>query len=199
MLDPSDYPNHPDAVRWNQRYRKSTSTPNACELLRQHLYLLPRRGQALDLASGLGGNALALAQQGLQTSAWDISQVALDKLHQQAQQLDLPITTQVIDLNCEAIPVAYFDCIVVSFFLNRQLCPAISRALKPGGLLFYQTFTQDKVSDSGPSSSEFLLKNNELISLFRDLEVRFYQELNRCGDLSQGDRNCAQLIAQKPR
>ena len=197
-MNNESFANHPDAIRWNKRYSKSMSAPTACALLRDHLHLLPQTGTALDLASGLGGNALALAQQGLQTSAWDISPIALQKLGEKAAQLGLDIETQSVDLKKESIPYKAFDCIVVSYFLERRLCPSISQALKPGGVLFYQTFTLDKLSDTGPSKPSFLLKNNELISLFTDLEIRFYQEFQHCGDLNHGDRNTAQLIAQKP-
>jgi tellurite methyltransferase len=44
----------------------------------------------------------------------------------------------------ESLTENAFDVIVVSRFLDRTLSDAIIDALKPDGLLFYQTFTRDK-------------------------------------------------------
>lgn len=55
--------------KWNARYEDSTSLPRVAPVLADHQYLLPRTGRALDLACGLGGNALCLAAHGLDTWA----------------------------------------------------------------------------------------------------------------------------------
>ena len=197
MTEPSP-DTHPDTSKWNRRYQSRDATPEPCRLLQEHPFLLPVAGVALDLACGLGGNSLFLAERGLQVHAWDISSVALEKLGAAAGARGLQVIPEIRDLEASPPPAASFDCIVVSYYLDRALCPAISAALKPGGLLFYQTFTRNKLSDSGPSSEQFLLKNNELLTLFNNLEVRFYREYDRCGHLESGDRDTAQLIARKP-
>jgi hypothetical protein len=63
--------------------------------------------------------------------------------------------------------------------------------------LFYQTFTRERVDDSGPGSERFRLERNELLRLFPDLIVRFYREEGRIGDPTRGFRNRAQLVAQR--
>lgn len=190
---------HPDIDKWNARYRNADSgtEPQACRLLQEFAFLLPKRGTALDLACGRGGNALLLAKAGLTTCAWDISDVALSQLATVAQHHNLAITTELRNVESQPPGANSFDCIVVSYFLDRHLCRAISNALKPGGILFYQTFSVNKRSDKGPSNERFLLKNNELLTLFGDLEVRFYHELAALGNLAKGDRDTVQLIAQK--
>ena len=60
---------------------------SANEVLQQNTHLLPASGRVLDLACGLGGNALLLAQAGLETYAWDISAVALSRLQSAAHLL----------------------------------------------------------------------------------------------------------------
>ena len=52
---------NPDQARWDQRYRETSSEPQAARVLSDNLRLLPAAGTALDLACGLGGNALLLA------------------------------------------------------------------------------------------------------------------------------------------
>ncbi|OMH39458.1 bifunctional 2-polyprenyl-6-hydroxyphenol methylase/3-demethylubiquinol 3-O-methyltransferase UbiG [Motiliproteus sp. MSK22-1] len=184
--------------KWNQRYLKS-STPNSpAQVLTENLHLLPAQGRALELACGLGGNALLLAKQGLTTEAWDLSEVAINKLQQLSLENNLSINARVVDLNQEPPVAESYDVICVSAYLERTLCSAISNALKPGGLIFYQTFTQQKTDNTGPSNPDFLLESGELFALFADLIPVAYRQESDCGDLSRGLRNQAYLIARKP-
>ena len=88
--------------------------------------------------------------------------------------------------------------IVVSRYLERDLCPAISAALRPGGLLFYQSFVRDRVSDHGPDDHDFRLATNELLGLFPGLLVRLFRDEGSLGDVSRGLRDETQLVAQRP-
>jgi hypothetical protein len=63
--------------------------------------------------------------------------------------------------------------------------------------LFYQTFVRDKVSPQGPSNPEFLLAENELLTMFAPLRPRVYREECDLGDISQGLRNEALFVGQK--
>jgi tellurite methyltransferase len=186
------------AHKWDQRFA-GTQEPGAPALvLACNQHLLPGSGTALDLACGTAGNGLLLAQRGLRTSLWDSSAVALELQRKWALQRQLQVDTSLRD--CELSPpgAAQFDVICVAHFLHRPLCQALCAALTPGGLLFYQTFCSDKLDSAGPSSPDFLLQAAELPVLFKQLQLRFYREDGRCGDLRQGERNRALLVAQKP-
>lgn len=184
--------------KWDARYRDSGSTPAyAAAVLRDNGHLLPPRGEALDLACGLGGNAMLLARAGLRVTAWDLSPVAIAALGQHAAQEGLDITAEVRDVVAEPPPAAAFDVIVVSYFLQRELAPVLYAALRPGGVLFYQTFVRDKVAAVGPSNPDFLLAENELRDLFAELCLRVYREEGRLGDPQRGLRNEALLVAEK--
>lgn len=183
-------------AKWNKRYAESAAeTPQPLEVLVDNAHLLPRGGVALDLASGLGGSALWLARRGFETYAWDWSDVAIEKLRLSAA--GLPLTAQIRDVEAQPPEAGRFDVICVGHFLQRDLCTAIAAALKPGGVLFYQTFTQEKVDDSGPGNPDFRLAPNELLQLFSDLIVRYYRDEGTCGDIGAGFRNRAQLVAQQ--
>jgi len=83
------------------------------------------------------------------------------------------------------------------------LVPALIEALKPGGLIFYQTFTQEVLpelneQESGPKNPQYRLKVNELQQLFAPLILRYYREEGLLGDTRKGIRNEAMLVAQKP-
>lgn len=163
----------------------------------ENSHLLPTTGSALDLACGLGANALLLARYGLETHAWDSSPVAIERLRQAAQTQDLAISAEIRDVERHPPPADTFDVIVVSRFLCRALAPLLLRALKPGGLLFYQTFVRDKAPDIGPSNPDYLLEPNELLALFADLRLAVYREEARLGDTCRGFRNEAMLVAWK--
>ncbi|WP_439503174.1 class I SAM-dependent methyltransferase [Methylophaga sp.] len=184
--------------KWDQRYRTEIAVyPEPALVLTQNQHLLPEQGIALDLACGLGANALLMASLGLQTHAWDISSEALAKLNAEIQQRQLQVITEQRDVSVVAPDNSSFDVIVVSQFLDRKLCPKLINALKPGGLLFYQTFCRDKVDGSGPQNPEFLLADNELLNLFTSLKLRVYREESTLGDTSMGWRNMAMLVGQK--
>jgi len=189
-----------DKEKWQQRYSKANAADATPALvLSRYSHLLPAEGDALDLASGLGGNALLLARHGLQTCAWDLSANAMEKLATTVKSEGLSLLCEVRDVVNKPPSPSSFDVIVVSRFLDRSLCPAISAALKPGGLLYYQTFLHDKAEpDIGPSNPAYLLEENELLTLFSGLIVRAYHEEGRVGDLSLGIRNEALLVAQLP-
>ena len=55
------------------------------------------------------------------------------------------------------------------------------------------------MTDQGPSNPAYRLDTNELLRLFPHLIVRFYREEGRVGDLTDGKRDIAQLVAQRPR
>lgn len=129
---------------------------------------IPGRATALDLACGQAGNGQWLARRGFEVTAWDISDAAIERL--QTRQPALIEHAAVRDVSAEPPAADSFDVIVVARFLDRALCPAIAQALKPGGTLFYQTFTH------GLSNPDYLLRANELLFLFDSLRVLEYHE-----------------------
>jgi len=188
-----------DQEKWNRIYQSADVTEAvSIALLADFAYLLPLQGKALDLACGLGANAIFLARQGLQTEAWDISDVAVANINQYAQQNDLTLVASARDLAGVDIEPDCYDVIVVSHYLDRNLFAGLSNALRSGGLIVYQTFIKDVTDDyTGPGNPDFKLDANELLKAFSDLQLLYYREEGRVGDMSHGQRNVAQLIAQK--
>lgn len=185
------------ATCWNQRYREVITEQQPAKVLADNLHLLPVAGQALDLACGLGANALLLARHGLTTWAWDISPVAISRLDAAARAAGLTVHSEVRAVTARPPEPGRFDVIVVSRFLERSLAPALQAALRSGGLLFYQTFSKLRLSKDGPSNPAFLLDDNELLRLFPALKVRIYRDEGQSGDITRGFRNEAMLVAQK--
>ncbi len=182
--------------KWDRIYSNPSVSAPADVLVDNH-FLLPRKGCALDLACGLGENAMFLAKNGLDVHAWDISSVALNRLKQNAQQKSLHVSIKQVFIEPKVLPKMAFDVIVLSHFLDRSLSNAIMEGLKRDGLLFYQTYVREKITSVGPKNPDFLLARNEMLKLFQPLKIVFYRENGLIGDLQCGERNEALFIGQK--
>jgi tellurite methyltransferase len=190
--------NDNDRQKWNNIFKSSKhDTDQAADVLTANLHLLPGSGTALDLACGLGANAILLAETGLSTHAWDISDVAIGKLQARAADAGLSIQLEQRDIIHNPPTAESFDLIIISRFLDRSIIDHIIRALKINGLLYYQTFTRNKSEKTGPENPDYLLGRNELLMLFESMTILFYREDDRVGDLGLGNRNEAMLVAQK--
>jgi hypothetical protein len=87
----------------------------------------------------------------------------------------------------------------VFFYLHRSLFPAILSALKPGGVLIYETFLIDNhLQHQHPRRKEFCLGHNELLRLTSGLRVFHYDEGEHAGGHGADSSFTAQMIASKP-
>jgi len=144
-----------------------------CSWLVANVDLLPRGGVALDLACGRGRPALLLASAGYTIHAVDRDEEKLAALAEDAARLDLPVTASVLDLE-SVVPdlgESAYDLVLVTHYLHRPLFPALVRALRPGGLLLYETFTVDQARHGHPTNPAFLLQHGELTRLVAPLAV----------------------------
>lgn len=159
------------ASKWNSRYAYSGKPlPPPAKVLSRGERWLPKGDSlsALDLACGRAANAHFLATRGFNTTAWDISETVIDEISGRNPKVLTEVAVR--DVIEQPPATSSFDVIVVTRFLSRESCPAIQAALKPGGVLFYQTFTH------GLSNKEYLLADNELLSLFKGLHLLEYHE-----------------------
>lgn len=165
---------------------------------------------ALDLACGRGRNAILLAEHRRHVTAVDWSAAALGILEERAQELKIParrihrieegkhaaragIDLLHADLETIQLPANRYGLILCVRYLQRSLFPQMSRALRPGGMLLFETYTQAQLEFcGGPRDPAHLLKAGELREAFPELEVFFYREL-RAG------QGIASLAARKPR
>jgi SAM-dependent methyltransferase len=182
-----------DKLRWDNLYRKNKGYVFGKEpapFLVDALPVLPL-GRALDLAMGEGRNAVYLAKKGFEVVGVDISEVAIRKAQRLSRDSHVHIKTVVADLNKYQIPPMSYDVIIVFYYLQRSLHEQIVRALKPGGVLVYQTYTLDQVKHDPAENRDYLLGKGELKTLFKDLEVVKYEETD------DGNEAVASLIARK--
>lgn len=144
--------------------------------------------RALDVACGRGRHALWLAAAGFEVEAVDRDTEALTALARRASELGLGAATRVADLEQPAtsLGVACYDLVVVFRYLHRPLFPAIRRALRPGGVLVYETFTAAQATRGRPTNPAFLLQSGELRALVAPLEVVRQHEGDVGGEMLAG-------------
>lgn len=128
---------------WEDHYASGafSAEPHANERLVDIAADLPP-GEALDLGSGNGGDAIWLARQGWAVAAVDISATAIARLNSRARSLGLgkKIVASQLDLQ-ESFPAGTFELVNVHYLhtpfgLDKaRLLRAAARALEPGGHL----------------------------------------------------------------
>jgi tellurite methyltransferase len=175
-----------DRIRWNTKHqeRPYDFTP-ADWLTALDPRIRPQRpdARALDLACGSGRNSLYLARLGYSVDAWDVSDTAIASLEAEALRLRnngerLDVAPRRVDLDSAVLPASRYDLVLDAYFLDRSLFPAIAEALRPGGLLIFQTFVRGTASASQrtPKDPAYVLQPGELLTAFPGLETLEYTE-----------------------
>ncbi|HXZ29239.1 MAG TPA: methyltransferase domain-containing protein [Terriglobales bacterium] len=183
---------------WDQRYREGAHKWRQPDPFLPTAYRKfiapgrPRPGRALDVAGGVGRHALWLARRGWQVTIADLSRVGLAEARRRARHAGVKLTLRRRDLRRGKLPRGRYDLVLVFFFLERKLFPALARALNPGGILLYKTYTrpQRNLGMGGPRDPSFLLRKNELRRAFPGLKVLSYREVVEA-------KAFAELVAQK--
>ena len=188
-----------DRRRWDERYRAADYdfTPHRT-LVDLAERLRPRRvgARALDVACGGGRNAIFLAELGYAVDAWDVSDVGLAILRREldrraAAGTRLAVRPRRVDLDVATIPPERYELVLVLFFLDRALFPRLARALKPGGLLLYETFVDLGDGARPHVRPEYKLRPGELAAALAALDVHEYVE--------DAEAGTARLLARRPR
>lgn len=129
--------------------------------------------RALDVACGRGRHARWLARAGYRVDAVDRDAGTLAALRRQVDVAGESVTTRLLDLEQPGVTLgaAVYDLVVVFRYLHRPLFPAIREALRPGGVLVYETFTTAQARHGRPTNPAFLLKPGELLRLVAPMTV----------------------------
>lgn len=83
-------------------------------------------------------------------------------------------------------------------YLHRPLFEQLKRAVHPGGIVLYETFTLDQANHGRPKNPAFLLRPGELLQTFSDWAILHYFEGAVENEAGTGSKAIAQLAAQKP-
>ncbi len=190
----------PVREKWNDRYAEPDFTPfpdTPADWLVENADLLPPGGRALDVACGDGRNSRYLAERGFTVDALDVSDVAIRALQAAAAASGLDVRPRAVDLEAHVLPDACYDAIVNVNYLQRDLFAPLAAALRPGGLLVFETFGAAHVSELGKEmDARFLLAPNELLGAFPTLHVCRHRE--GVAVRSGRPRGVAGIVARRP-
>ncbi|MGZ4813051.1 MAG: class I SAM-dependent methyltransferase [Terriglobales bacterium] len=183
---------------WNRRYQEESHgafEPDPFLLSAYDEYIQPtfaKGGSALDLAGGTGRHAIWLAELRWNVTVVDISEVAFEKAQRKAEERGVKINFLVRDLRSFDPGEEKYDLVLVFFYLQRDLYPALVKALKPGGLLIYKTYTEEHRTKHAKTirHPEYYLQENELLHTFLRLRILHYAE-------TVEEKGVAELVAQK--
>jgi SAM-dependent methyltransferase len=133
--------------------------------------LVPEGGSVLDLACGGGRHARLFLDRGHKVVAIDrdVTQARL------AEGAEL-VAADLEDGSPWPLEGREFDTVVVTNYLWRPLFPAILAALRPGGVLLYETFAAGNEKYGRPANPDHLLRRGELLELARGLTVIAYED-----------------------
>lgn len=182
-----------DKEKWDTRHRDNPLPTIPLELLCKYIQKA-QVGRALDIACGMGRNSKFMLDCGFNVDSVDISSYAIESL-----QGIKNLNAQCVDLDTFKILPQSYDVICNSYFLERRLFPYMIEGLKRGGILVFETFAKSDVESHNAfaSDSNHLLRKNELLRAFLDLEILFYEEALSMRHLTQSLALVARLVARK--
>jgi tellurite methyltransferase len=183
---------------WNEKWsarRDLEQDPNP--MLVRVLKKMPP-GNALDLACGIGRNALYLASKGWNVTAIDGSNVAIQILNKRAKKQQVEVDARAMDLESGKFKIepGTFDLICMLFYLQRELLASARKSLKTGGFVIAAVHMKDDSPDLEPMNSAFLMEPGELKRAFEGWKIEHYLE-GKSTDTNH-ERRTAEIIAQKP-
>jgi len=165
--------------RWDQKHRDAEFLGEPSPFLVECRGHLPP-GRALDVACGLGANALYLAEEGFAVEARDWSFEGLRKLAAAAREKSRHLGAVACDVTRFPLPRDRYDVLVCFRFLDRSLWSSMVEALRPGGALVVETFNRRYLERRPDFPKEYCLEEGELLAAFGStLRVARYQELPR--------------------
>lgn len=171
---------------WNQRYQKTAyhygTSPN--DFLVQNASMIS--SPVLSICEGEGRNGVFLAKRGLEVTAVDFSEVALEKAAALAASQEVSLNTIVQDLSTYLPSPSHYNAVISIFahlpsVLRARLYPALVKSLCPGGILLLEAYSTDQLSfgTGGPQEIDRLMSCEIIKSEFPTLEVVHLETVER--------------------
>jgi len=151
-----------DKERWDEKY-KDNKIPDEPIILVQQYANSARGNMALDIACGMGRHSKYLASLGFEVDALDISSVAIEELKGTPN-----INAMEVDFDTYTLSKDKYHIIICTYFLDRNLFDQMIAALKPNGIILFETFLYHKDNERAPSNPDFMLKSGELEKHFSE-------------------------------
>jgi len=159
---------HTDRDRWDEKHR-TRELGHASPTFRSVLPRLPETGRALDVACGTGPYSALLVERGYTVDGLDISRVGLSIARDRIASAAFRGVQ--MDLESPALQAgAAWDLVVCTSFLERSVIPSLPSWVRPGGLLYFETFHRGHLAGRPHFRPEWVLERGEIEELFGELE-----------------------------
>jgi SAM-dependent methyltransferase len=143
-------------------------------------------GRALDLACGMGRNAIWLAERGWRVTAVDYSEVALAEARRRAAARGVEVEWVLADVTEWAPDAGSFDLVCV-FYLQlpaaerRIVLAQAARAVGPGGVVLVVGHDLRNLTEGwgGPSSADVLFTPDDVVADLPGLVVERAERVTR--------------------
>ena len=141
--------------------------------VRRWAALIRPGGRVLDVACGSGRHLRFLKSRGFSVVGVDRDEAALA-----ASKGVAGIEVRVADIEAGPWPFEpeTFDGVVVTNYLHRPIFRDLVDALRPGGVLIYETFAQGNERYGRPSNPDFLLRPGELLHSLEPLAIVAFEQ-----------------------
>ncbi len=159
---------------WDERYKNGfyDGEDEPKELLLKFWQTIPK-GNVIDIAMGIGKDAIFLADRGYNVFGIEMSIEAI-KIAKQSTKNNISIICG--DAGCLPFKENTAKGIIVFYFLLRDIMKDIENILQKRGTLIYETFLKKQNEIDRKRNKDFLLDDGELISHFSNFEILFYEE-----------------------
>jgi 2-polyprenyl-3-methyl-5-hydroxy-6-metoxy-1,4-benzoquinol methylase len=196
--------------QWNNRFAAEHyvygTEPNV--FLNEMQKRLQLSGELLTIAEGEGRNAVFLAEQGMNVTAWDYAESGLTKIKKLAEERGVTVQTELVDLNEARWSQNQWDEVVCVFGhfpveLRKKTLQGIKGAVKPGGYFITEVYSRYQLpyNSGGPKDFDFLYTPEEFLLTFNDWRiVHFFmgEVVRHEGEFHNGLSHVIQFVGQKP-
>ncbi len=183
---------------WNERYRLREHPAEDLDAAPIPLVTTTAAklggGKALDLACGVGRNALWLAEHGWEVTAVDGAHVAIEILRARTKERGLKINAVAADLEKDEFEFepSRWDLVAMCYYLQRNLFEPAKRGVAPGGILISIVH----MTEPGEEDSPHRLRPGQLEQYFTGWEILHRHE-GKAKD-SAHHRAVAEIVARRP-
>jgi cyclopropane fatty-acyl-phospholipid synthase-like methyltransferase len=167
---------------WNERFDKDEfifgKEPNEYLVQQAKIFLEPTN-RILCIADGEGRNGVWLAKQGMSVTGFDLSDIALAKAKQFAQDNHVDVHYSLCDTDGFDWQANSYDAVVAIFIqfadsqMRSRIFKQVYQTLKPGGIFILQGYTpkQLEYKTGGPSLIDHLYTEAMIRDLAKDFEI----------------------------
>lgn len=187
-----------DMERWDRVYRENernekNSPPNRFMTgIVEDLSV----GKALDVGMGEGRNLLYLAHKGWQTTGLEASGEGFLSAQKQAALQGLDVNLFLTNYEKYDFGKNAWDLILLLYVPLKNIAEKVIESLNENGKIIVEAYHTDS-GDHGIFGDKVIFASNELLTIFKRLNIYFYEEIKDHSDFGDGKVPVVRLYAGK--